>query len=332
MPDLYDQGIAVRTPSWHGKELLLDEPPRDWAHACELARLFEVELQPLRLANGRPVHGWNAVVRTDTDQPVAVVNSSYSLIDIKTMGEIIEETLDGTPWKIDTLFSLREGKMIAACIVLDEPLAVNGDFSHTYPMMTVSNGWTAEHALSESFTSIRAVCANTVNLSEMIAQAEKARWVIKHTRNWRERVEQLKRHLAFARIVQHNLIDLQNDWTRVTVTADQQIDFYRTVSDKAFPRDPKTAHLKLDVRKVWVDQLEHVSRTSNNEVWKGTVQGLWSTYSEWRDHFRPHKTDATLAGRQLIYGDESKRTVFEMASRIADTTLYLEDPELWWSA
>jgi phage/plasmid-like protein (TIGR03299 family) len=330
VPDYYDFGIATRTPSWHGKELVLAEHPRDWAHACELAGMFEVEMADLQLANGTKVDGWRAVVRTDTEAPIAVVADTYSLIDIRTMGEIIEETLEGSSWKIDTLFSLREGRMVAACIVLDEPMAVSGDFSKSYPLLTVSNGWTADHALSNSFTQVRAVCANTVLLSEMIASKDNARWVIKHTKNWRERVQALKAHLQFAQIAHRNLIDLQSEWATVAVAPAEQEKFYRTVTDLAFPRDLPLATAGLAPRNDWVEQLVHVGKMDSNEVWKGTVQGLWSTYTEWRDHFRPYRSDATLAGRQLVYGDPGKRIVFDMVSRMADTYRYIDEPTSWW--
>jgi Domain of unknown function (DUF932) len=54
---------------------------------------FPVQLEPIATASGRPIPGYKAIVRTDTDEPLKVVTNSYHLLTHKQALELTNKFL-----------------------------------------------------------------------------------------------------------------------------------------------------------------------------------------------------------------------------------------------
>lgn len=224
----FTQGFFVRKPAWHGLGVVLAEyPGREEAMklaghdfdiievpsftALPLAVCEQIGLEPNK-GNGylRKDEGWKSHVRSDTGALIHKSRESFHRIPNSVAYDLAELLLD-EGFQYETGITLKDGALCALTLLLDEPFQIPGDDSEVLQYLGIDWAHDGSAALKGNPTSVRRVCANTVSAS--IAEGEKlgCRFSIKHTLNWRARVEDAKLALKGVRAQSEAMEALGNE-------------------------------------------------------------------------------------------------------------------------
>jgi phage/plasmid-like protein (TIGR03299 family) len=210
MPAYFEQGFFVRKPAWHGLGIVLDEyPGRE--EAMRLAgHDFDIVETPLFSRVGSPedpryvaVPGWKQLIAKSSGPErvkvhgnvLNVARDSYASIPNSVPYDFAELLLD-QGFQYETGITLAEGAQCAITLLLDEPVQISGDESPTLPYLGLSWAHDGSGSFKGRSTSVRQVCANTVAMSEAEGKRLGTDFSIRHTKNWKARVEDARRRSA----------------------------------------------------------------------------------------------------------------------------------------
>lgn len=327
MPAYFDCGFSVREPSWHGQETLIDEYPRDWDHARELAGLtWEPTTAPVFVAGPHSgignvqVNGFHAITRDDTGELLSVASDSYSLISHSDMGQIIEAIVEtDTKIKFETAGSVRDGRQVWALVRLDEPYQVPGDSSPTYPFLALLNAHDGSAACSATITDIRVVCWNTWSAADSQGESNGTRIAFRHTGNVQDRIAQAREALAAMRQSSEATRDMFQYLAQVPVRDDQVFDF--TERFLPSPRDTgeqcsDRVHQNVLNARGTFDRLYTSSVTTDGV--RGTAYGLLQTATEYLDHIRGFRNKDSHVGRTILRPERLKDRALHLLDEVVD--------------
>lgn len=205
-----DGVFTVREPAWHGlAHVFEDYPTREQAQ--KIAHPWEPVREPafrrvVKIENDVPVSyfeeipDWQLAVRSDDGFSLGMVRASRENFTNSEMYDILE-VLSGEndkPVRFETGGSLYGGSKVFLLARLEELLTVPGDpQGTTIPYLAIQNGHSLDGgAFRLQATMVRIVCDNTAQMADLDAQGRGHEWVIKHTKNMRDRVEEARRALA----------------------------------------------------------------------------------------------------------------------------------------
>lgn len=161
--------------------------------ALEAANLdYQVAMQPIYLADGRPVPGSQAIGRVDrvgSLQPWAVVGDGYQVISQRDATDILRP-LTELGCTIETAGALGLGETAFMVVKLPEVTItpVPGDDVRGYGLLKW--GHTGNDSLTFFGTPIRPVCQNTLNMA-IAGQKGAKGWVsVRHTSSAGQRLDQ----------------------------------------------------------------------------------------------------------------------------------------------
>jgi phage/plasmid-like protein (TIGR03299 family) len=184
MPDNVNQMVYAGALPWHGKGKQLPANGT-FEEIREAAGFFHVRLGDLYVAGVKnPVKTHKAVVREDTNQPIAIVTDSYGVLQCDDFAETVVEALgDSAIWH--TAGTLGDGAKFWLLAEIPGTIKVVGDESgiKKYVLAYSSHDTTQRGSLMPCAT--RVVCQNTVNAA--LAE-EGVKWSIRHTRNAKDRL------------------------------------------------------------------------------------------------------------------------------------------------
>lgn len=226
----FTQGFFVRVPAWHGLGVVLDHyPGREEAmklagHDFDIVEvpsftaipaeyLAAMGLEPNK-GNGllRKDEGWKSHVRSDTGALLHKSRESFHRIPNSVPYDLVELVLDEDKnAQYETGITLKDGALCALTILLDEPFQIAGDDSEVLQYLGIDWAHDGSAAVRGNPTSVRRVCANTVNASIAEGEALGARFSIRHTKNWRVRVEDAKLALKGIRVQKGAMEALGNE-------------------------------------------------------------------------------------------------------------------------
>lgn len=320
MPAHFVSGFCVRQPSWHGQETLLTDYPCDWDEARVIAGLaWEPEERPLwierpvpygepvpatarPIGNDRyvhPVSSQKAIVRSDTGAHIGTVGSDYQPITHAVMGEMVEALTDQPHVKIETLVVLREGRQVAATILLDEPYTLPGDDSETLPYLVLLNSHDGSSAAKAMATQVRVVCANTYQAAALDGDRTGRQFVFRHTAGVMDRINEAKESIAGARDDAAQWLALATELAALPAPAGA-VD--RFLSE--FIPEPAADVVSERVRRNIADARQTFRLTYEASPTCaanfGTGLGLVHAAVEYLDHARVYRSRDTLIGRQIL--------------------------------
>jgi len=321
MSALFDSGMFVRAPAWHGEGNVVAEAPATWAEARTLAGLdWEPTVAPLYAAAGMDEDGTvlytqeegiQKVERTDTGNRLAVVSTGYHLISHHAMGEIAAELLRDDNVRIETAGSLNGGRNVWALFKLGDPIQVKGDPSLLLPFAALLNAHDGSGALKAIATTVRIVCMNTYNYADADAEARGTVATIHHTANWEQRIDKAREALTGARKDSRELAEWFDYLTQVAVT-DAQL---RALTRELFWPKDSSASISERVEtniKASEDLFWQFYRSATCEGIRGTAYGAVQALGEYLQ-YRP-LTAKSAEGRRdqatkrtLLSTDNAKR-------------------------
>ena len=175
-----DSAAYAIKPAWHGLGTVVDDymTPRealeksglDWLVVqsdCAYFKwdnlLYNYETQSLE---NHPTTTFAsevvANIRNDTSRILGVVGESYDVVQNKELADIAY-AIAGDATQVETMGSLRDGRQVYMLIKMDKFYAGHND--EVQPYFLLSNGHDGKLSLSGKPTSIRVVCANTLDMA-----------------------------------------------------------------------------------------------------------------------------------------------------------------------
>jgi phage/plasmid-like protein (TIGR03299 family) len=355
MPDFFESGFSVRTPSWHKRESVLDEYPENWDDARRAAGLMweptyatawgerlltEAQIAALPpdqvrriVTEGLPAQYRRPdakvpvmvaepenrrIVRDDTGETLAVMADSYSLITHAQMGELIEAFLDTDGnVKFETAGSVRDGKQVWALVRLDEPYQVPGDPSATYPYLAMLNAHDGSASCSMTCTDVRVVCWNTWTRADQQGKANGTRLVLRHSGNITERLAQVKDGIRAMRTEAARNRELFTQLAQVPVRTEQVMDF----TERFLPSPRENGEVCTDrVHENVVRARGTFGRlyeqSETTEGVRGTAYGLLMASTEYLDHIRVARTDDSYLGRTILRPERAKEAALALIGEV----------------
>lgn len=326
MSALVETMYTVRKPAWHHEGTVLGDYPGSWAEARKAAGIdWDVLEEPVYKLSGVdagtalptyvPIEGHKQVVRSDTGKTLSVVSDTYTVIDHTAMGEIVEAVLKQDNVKYETAGSLDEGRAVWCLALLDEPIHLPGDDTTvTYPYLAITNRHDAMGACSLRATAVRIVCMNTFRAAEMEGERSGATFSFRHTKNWRDRVEDARDAVTGARREIREYVELATELLGYTVTAAQ-----RELFVTAFIPEPPNAMISDRVARNVAEARNAVRLILKSETTAPvahTGYGLVQAAGEYLDHVRKAKSWETRLGRSLLRPEDGKRRALNIVRQL----------------
>lgn len=340
----FTSGFSVRQRPWHGLGLILEDYPGTWAKARELAGLdwdpieravYDVtELYPDGTAKVEQIPEFKQVRHSKTGKILDIAMDTYQLIDHGVMGEIFEAVMDaGNPGEIryETAGVLQEGKKVWALAKVGQERHLPGDPSPVQPYIALLNAHDGTAALRVLNTNIRIVCMNTWHAAELDAARRGTSFSFKHTKNWRDRVEQAKKALATTREQIEHTVEQATQMLAVKVTTMQRQSFIEqfaiarvisnTVGRQAFGRKELAARMDdARVQQALATTMSGLKTILDSQTCAGindTVWGLVQAAGEFTDYSRDSKSAESLFARTVLTEKEPlKVTAVRLAREV----------------
>ncbi len=151
---------------WHGLGTQLNEPATAEL-AIEAAGLdYRVELRSLTANDGIPVPKRKAVVRTDSNDVLGVVGTSYQPIQNHQCFGFLDSVVADGRMRYHTAGALGKGEKIWMLAKLPGEIRIKDSVDVTEQYLLLSNSHDGSSSLRVFFTPIRVVCANTLGAAE----------------------------------------------------------------------------------------------------------------------------------------------------------------------
>ena len=327
----FESGFMVRTPSWHGLEnAVLSESPRTWEEARKQAKLtWDVTTGPVYVdsadamdTDGQVVDppvtapGWQALRRDDGYRDLLSIQpSTYQVVYNREFGEIIDTMLGMQKDEFvnfEALMSLYGGRQVVALAYFPDKLNLSWDPSENYSFLAFSSRHDGNGGIRGIPTNVRVVCANTLSLAEMM-DGRTSGFSIRHTGNWKERIEEIRRELAAARgesKIWEEFAEQLALWRATPRRRDDYLKRFLPVTDALSPRGNENQLINRQ-------RIRDILESPTCEHIADTGYGLLMATTEWSDHVRPHQSPDTFVARQLLRAEPNKKLATKILSSMA---------------
>lgn len=255
------------------------------------------------------------IVRSDTGDILAVNSTGYTIIDNTEMGNILEAVLGTSDnIKYETAGCLDGGKMVWALAMLDEPIQLPGDDSLTYPYMAITNRHDGTGACTLRATAVRIVCANTFNAAEVEGERTGATFSFRHSKNWKDHVEDAKAAVTGARTQMQQYVELATDLLATPFNGVQRERFIT-----AFIPTPIAGAVTERVMANTVESQERLRQLFASETTINvahTAYGAFNAAVEYLDHLRGARSIETRFKRTMISREPGKAKALRLVREI----------------
>lgn len=333
MPAYFNYGFSVREVPWHGLGSVPDEYPGREEAIILAGHDYSVVSAPLfaRLGSADDpryiqLDGWRQLIAQSNGErrnPVHgnllhVAKDSYAVIQNTVAYDFCEALLD-QGFLYETGVTLKDGALCALTLRLDEPFQITGDDSAVLPYVSLSWAHDGSAALRGRSTNIRVVCANTESASEAQGKRLGTDFSIRHTQNWRDRLEDARKAIAGTRADSEAWREEMEALAAVYVTRQQRELFAHAVvldhrgkvaAVDRFQADVAkgaySARVQTNVETAKAAVLDLFGGPTIPEAHRFTGYGLHLAGVEYLDHIRRANDEATRLGRSLLNAEPKK--------------------------
>lgn len=345
MSHMFETGFSVREVPWHGLGEVPAGYPGNWAAARTLAGLdWDPEEVPAYemdevFADGRCtvklIEDFKQIKRTDTGARLAIAKDGYQLITHDVFGEIFEAIQEKSDGEVlyETAGSLDGGKKVWVLSKLGKEIELPGDPSPMQPYMALMTSHDGTAALRVIGTCVRIVCMNTWHAADVDSSMRGSTFSFKHTRNWRDRVEDAKKALTNTQENIDHVVAEAKDMLRVKLNAKQvnwfinEFAIHRTISNtvgkQAFGKRELAARLDQPRVKASLDftvkTLTQIMESPTTEGIRGSMWGLVQAGGEFADHYRETANQGSYFNRTVLADREPlKLAAVALAAKAAE--------------
>ncbi|NEA65328.1 DUF932 domain-containing protein [Streptomyces sp. SID12488] len=326
MPANVESMFSVREMPWHREGLVLDQHPKTWDEARQLAGLtwdpITEAVYELRGIDeyGQPIYapikGWQRIARSDTSATLWINRDSYAVIDHGEMGAIVEAVLAQPNVTWETAGVLDEGRSVWCLALLDEPIVLPGDDTITLPYLAITNRHGLPGGCTARATAVRIVCGNTFRAAELEGDRTGTTFSFVHKHGWRNRVDEARDAVTGARREMRAYEELARELLTLPVSTRQRELFVR----EFIPMPP--AGLVTDRVTNNVEEARQAVRailaSPTTAPVAHTAYGLVQAAGEYLDHVRRSRTWETKLNRTLIKPEPLKAQALKVVRQIVN--------------
>ncbi|MEV0534730.1 DUF932 domain-containing protein [Kitasatospora sp. NPDC050463] len=325
MPANVESMFSVREMPWHREGLVLDQHPRTWAEARQLAGLtwdpITESVYELVGVDGhgqphyRAIEGWQRIARSDTSATLWINRDSYAVIDHGEMGEIVEALLAQPNVKWETAGVLDEGRSVWCLALLDEPIVLAGDATTvTLPYIGITNRHGLPGGCTARCTAVRIVCGNTFRAAELEGDRTGTTFTFIHKRGWRNRLTQAREAITGARREIRAYEELATELLGIRITSQQRELFVR----EFIPMPPEGLVTDRVARNVEDARaaIRGILASPTTAPVAHTAYGLVQAAGEYLDHVRRSRSWETKLNRTLIKPEPLKAQALRLVREV----------------
>jgi phage/plasmid-like protein (TIGR03299 family) len=327
MPANVEEMFSVREMPWHREGQVLDEYPGSWDEARRLAGLDwdpvpEQVIDTARINAAGDLElgylkGWRKIIRSDTGAVLSVRPASYEVIDHGAMGEIVEAVLQVPNVRWETAGCLDGGRAVWCLALLDEPIALPGDGSPTFPYLGITNRHDGTASCALRATMVRIVCANTFRQAELEGERTGTTYSFLHRGNWRNRIEEAREAVTGARREAKAYEEFAREMLAVPVSR-AQAELFVT---QFIPSPPETMITDRVARNIETARAAVRGILAGPTIagTEGTAYSLIQAAGEYLDHVRIARSWESRLNRTLMRPEPLKARALTLVREIAAT-------------
>ena len=285
MAALVESLFYVRETPWHGQGTRVEEAPSS-EEAIRLAGLnWEVQQQPIYLADGTEIKGNYANVRSSDGKALGIVGDRYKIVQ-NTDAFAFTDALLGEGVKYETAGSLKDGKVIWLLAKMPETIEILGD--KVDPYMVFTNTHDGSGAVRVCMTPVRVVCNNTLNAA--IRGARRV-WSARHTGSVTNKLDDARETLQFASQYLEATKQTFEDLYKVKLN---EFSLYKTINDIIPITEDMTDRQKVNQKAIRDDILLRYNEAPDLKVLDQTGARLVQAVADTTSHMEPFRQTANF--------------------------------------
>jgi phage/plasmid-like protein (TIGR03299 family) len=285
----------------------------------------------------RPIAGEKRIERSDNGQHILTVPTSYEVIGVGEMWNIVEAVAQGgdeanARWaddlqelarhsgvKFETGGVLKDSKRIWALARLDEPWHAPGDPSETYPYIAFLNSFDRLTSAKAVNTTVRVVCANTFGAADAQGRATGREFTFRHTQGVHDRIQDATAALQGLRADTKAWQELAGRLALERVSPRQAELFVA----KFIPMPPEGLISDRVVANVEEARgaVRGILAGKTCEGINGSAYGLVQAAGEYLDHVRGFQSRETYLQRTLLRPEKLKAKAIRLAREVQRETV-----------
>jgi len=296
-------------PAWHG--LGMD----NWDGKFETSKVdWEVVKIPAfaSMLDGEVVYvGKDALVRKSDNKILDVVSGEWNTVQNKVAFDFFAEFCEEGNMKLETCGSLKGGQIVFALAKIQDSFELfrGKDKVDSYMLFTNPHryGWST----SVSFTPVRVVCWNTLNLSLNSTKGDK---IVKVSHRKEFVSEQVKEALGISKEKLAKYKEMAKFLGSKKATGEDVVTYFKRIFPVLTKKEESTKEMSKNA-KVCVDILE---TQPGAEFGKGTWWQPYNAVTFFTDHLASRSQDARLASSWYGSNRKLKVTALETAMEMAE--------------
>ena len=274
-----------RQVPWHNLGIIVEEAPSS-EEAIRLAGLnWEVQQQPIYLADGTEIKGNYANVRSSDGKALGIVGDRYKIVQ-NTDAFAFTDALLGEGVKYETAGSLKDGKVIWLLAKMPETIEILGD--KVDPYMVFTNSHDGSGAVRVCMTPVRVVCNNTLNAA--IRGARRV-WSARHTGSVTNKLDDARETLQFANQYLEATKQTFEDLYKVKLN---EFSLYKTINDIIPITEDMTDRQKVNQKAIRDDILLRYNEAPDLKVLDQTGARLVQAVADTTSHMEPFRQTANF--------------------------------------
>lgn len=324
MPANVESMFSVREMPWHREGLVLDQRPKTWDEARQLAGLtwdpITEAVYELRGIDeyGQPIYapiqGWQRIARSDTSDTLWINRDSYAVIDHGEMGALVEAVLAQPNVRWETAGVLNQGRSVWCLALLDEAIELPGDTTLTLPYLAITNRHGQPGGCTLRATAVRIVCANTFRAAELEGERTGTTFTFVHKRGWKNRLEEAREAVTGARAEMRAYEQLARELLTLPISTRQR-ELFITEFVPMPPAGLVTDRVVTNVEEAR-QALRDILASPTTEPIAHTGYGLVQAAGEYLDHVRRSRSWETKLNRTLIRPEPMKARALKLVREI----------------
>jgi len=294
--------------AWHGLGQYVQEA-MSAEEAIKLGGLdYTVEKRPLFIQAPDQslieVPGHFSNVRTDTNAPLGVVKSRYTIVQNKDAFGFFDSIIEQGEAIFETAGALGQGERIFITAKLPEDMIVRGERVEKYIMLT--NSHDATTTIIAGFTPIRVVCNNTLTAA---LKGLENRVSIPHTASADSRLKQASKVMGIASKYMNEVNEIFEGMTYKRLSDLELKNYIEEVmkNDRAVTKEEDkeiSNRMKKTTDEIYSFALTHATQTT-----EPAYRTLWGAYNAISGNFNYLKnyTSAEAKMRDMNYGGAAEK-------------------------
>lgn len=284
------------------------------AQAIEASGLdWEVNVEPVYLANGDEVEDSKAIVRQTDKKVFNVLGNRYTPLQNKEAFEFFDGIVGEDEAIYETAGSLKGGKIVWLLAKMPDFIRIGNTDDVIKKYVLLANSHDGSSPVTVMTTPIRVVCNNTLSFA---LKGHEERIKVRHTKNMVANLEQGRYALGIVNKVYSQLNDIFNAMDSVDINGEFMDEYLNNVLNGGKEEvATRTENVILDVKKVYAEG----AGVDDPAILKGR-DNLWRLYNsltEYVDHYKNYRSDTdVLHAISMGSGATIKERAFKEAVRM----------------